>query len=125
MRVGLGERAAENREVLREHVSQAAVDVTPTGDEAIAGNDLLLHAEIAAVMGDQLVQLFERSFVEQQLDAFPRGKLTFLVLPLFARFTATLLRGRVPAAKLVQPLHLGITVAGASAVREFPAIRRR
>ena len=38
LRVGLRERAAEHREILREHVDQAAVDAAVAGDEAVAGN---------------------------------------------------------------------------------------
>ena len=50
------------------------------GDEAVAVDDLLIHAEIAAAVADELVHLFEGAFVEQQVDAFARGELAFLVL---------------------------------------------
>ena len=77
LRVGFGERAAEDGEILREDVDQAAVDAAVAGDEAVAGNALLVHAEIAAAVRDQLVQFLEGAFVEQQFDALARGELAF------------------------------------------------
>ena len=94
LRVGFGERAAEDREVLREDVDQAAVDAAVAGDEAIAGDDLLVHAEIAAAVGDQLVDLFEGAFVEQQFDALAGGEFALLVLARAAFGSAALLRPR-------------------------------
>ena len=78
--VGLGQRAAEHREVLREDVDDAAVDAAVAGDDAVAGDHLLVHAEVAAAMGDQLVDLLERAGIEQQLHALARGQLALLVL---------------------------------------------
>ena len=45
--VGFRQRAAEHGEVLREGVDDAAVDAAVAGDHAVAGNDLLLHPEVA------------------------------------------------------------------------------
>ena len=67
---------------------QAAVDAARAGDEAIAIHHLLVHAEIAGAMTNQLVHLFERAFVEQQIDTLARRELAFLVLPLHAPRTA-------------------------------------
>ena len=64
--VGFGERAAEDGEVLREGVGEPAVDATVAGDHAVAGHDLLLHAEVAATVGDERVDLLEGIGVEQQ-----------------------------------------------------------
>ena len=52
------------------------------GDDAVAGHDLLLHAEVAAAVGDELVDLLEGAGIEEQLDALARGQLAGLVLPL-------------------------------------------
>ena len=38
LRVGFRKRAAEDREILREDVDQAAVDAAVAGDEAVAGD---------------------------------------------------------------------------------------
>ena len=65
LRVGFRERSAEDREILRENVDEAAVDVAEAGDEAVAGDDLLVHAEVAAAMCDELVEFFEGAFVEE------------------------------------------------------------
>ena len=56
------------------------MDATVTGDEAVARDDLLVHAEIAAAVRDQLVQLFKSAFVEQQFDALAGGELALGVL---------------------------------------------
>ena len=82
LRVGLGQRAAEDREILREDVDRPSVDQAVAGDEAVAIDDLLVHAEIAAAVAHQLVELFEGAFVEQQVDALARGEFAFGVLPL-------------------------------------------
>ena len=73
--VGFGERAAEDGEVLREDEDEAAVDAAVAGDEAVAGDALLVHAEVGGAVGDELVDLLEGAFVEQQVDALARGEL--------------------------------------------------
>jgi hypothetical protein len=57
------------------------------GDDAIAGDDLLRHPEVETTVGDELVDLFEGTAVEQQVDALARGQLARLTLaaqPFFA-----------------------------------------
>ena len=71
--VGLRERAAEDGEVLRIDEDGAAIDGAVAGDEAVAGDALLVHVEIGGAMGDELVRLFEGAGVEQQLDALAGG----------------------------------------------------
>ena len=87
LRVGFGQRAAEHREVLGEQIDRAAVDRAPAGDDAVAGDLLLLHAEIGGAVLDEHVELLERALVEQQLDALARGQLAALVLRLDARLS--------------------------------------
>jgi hypothetical protein len=50
---------------------------------------LLVHAEIPTAVGDELVELLERAFIEKQLDSLASGKLTFFVLTLAALGSAT------------------------------------
>ena len=57
--VGFGQRAAEDSEVLREDVHQAATDAPVAGDEAVAGRALRFHAEIVGVVSDEFIELFE------------------------------------------------------------------
>ena len=83
-RVGLGQAAAEDGEVLREHVDQATVDAAVAGDDAVARHLLLRHAEVEAAVLDQLVELLEAALVEQQLDALAGGELALAVLALAA-----------------------------------------
>ena len=82
--VGAGERAAEHREVLREHVGEATVDVAVAGDDAVTEDLLLLHAEVVAAVGDELVHLDEAAGVEQKIDTLAGGELAGGVLPLDA-----------------------------------------
>ena len=82
MRVGLRQRAAEDREVLREDEGLAPVNKAMSGDETVAGNLVRLHREIAAAVSDQLVELFESPVVEQKLYPLARRHLAFFVLAL-------------------------------------------
>ena len=71
----LAERAAEDREVLREHADLAAVDGAVAGDHAVAVRAVLLQAEVGRPVPGQLVQLDERARVEQHLDPLAGGLL--------------------------------------------------
>jgi hypothetical protein len=82
------QRAAEHREVLREHEHQPAVDAPRAGDDAVAGDLLLGHAEVGRAVRLEAVVLAERARVEQQLDALARGELALLVLLVDARLPA-------------------------------------
>ena len=85
--VGFRQRAAEHGEVLREGVDHAAVDAAVAADHAVAGDDLLLHPEVLAAVGDELVHFLERARIEQARHALARGQLACVVLllePLFA-----------------------------------------
>ena len=87
--VGLGERAAEHGEVLGEDIDDAAVDRAPAGDDAVAGDlVVLVHAEIDAAMLHEHVEFLERAVVEEKFDAFARGELAALVLGVDALLTA-------------------------------------
>ena len=78
--VGLGERAAEDGEVLGEDVDQPAVDRAVAADDSVARDLLALHAEVGAAVGDEGVDLHEGAGVEQQLDALAGGELARRVL---------------------------------------------
>ena len=87
--VGARERAAEDREVLREDGDLAAVDLAPAGDDAVSENLLPIHVEVGAAVGDEAVGLDERARVAEQLDALAGGELAGLVLLVDARSSAT------------------------------------
>ena len=61
---------------------EAAVDAAVAGDDAVARDLLLGHAEVEAAVLDELVELLEAALVEQQLDALARGELALAVLAL-------------------------------------------
>jgi hypothetical protein len=50
------------------------------GDDAVARDDLLLHAEVAAAVGHQLVHFLEAAGVEQQVHPFAGGQSPGIVL---------------------------------------------
>ena len=102
--VGLRQRAAEHREVLGEDEHQPAFDASVAGDEAVAVILLLVHAEVGAAMGDELVGLFEGAFVEQELDALARRHLALLVLACAAFFASAGFGQRVAALQFGQLL---------------------
>ena len=93
--VGFRQRSAEHGEVLRERKHLATVDQPVTGDDAVAGDDLLGHAEVAAAVRDQLVELFEGAGIEQQIDALARRELAGGVLPFEAFLAAARARRAV------------------------------
>ena len=78
------ERAAEHGEILAEHEDQPAVDRAVAGDDAVARDLLLVHAEIVAAVLDEHVPFLEGAGVEQQLDPLARGQLALGVLGLDA-----------------------------------------
>ena len=86
--MGFGERAAEHGEILRINVSHAAIDRAPTGDDAIAGDDVLVRAEIGVAVLHEHVELLEGIRIEQQLDALAGGELALGMLRLDALFAA-------------------------------------
>ena len=57
--VGAGERAAEDGEVLGEDEDRPAVDPAVAGDDPVAVDSPLLHAEVPALVEDQLVHFLE------------------------------------------------------------------
>src|SRR4029079_13042235 len=99
--VGLRQRAAEDGEVLGEEEDHAAVDRAVAGDDAVAGNALAVHAEIAAAVDDESVELDEGRRVEQQLDALAGSELALRVLLGDALVAAALARGIEAALEIV------------------------
>src|SRR5215469_10154634 len=102
LRMGLGERAAEHGKILGEGEYGAAVDRAPAGDDAVAGNPALLHAELGRAVLDEHVELLERALVHQQLESFARGELAALVLRVDARLTAAGARASTTFFELVE-----------------------
>ncbi len=66
--VRLAERAAEHGEILAEHKDQLAVDRAVAGDDAVARDLLLAHAEILAAVLDEHVPFLEGVGVEQDFE---------------------------------------------------------
>ena len=58
------------------------------GDDAVARDLLLLHAEVDRAVLDEHVELLERILVHEQFDALAGGELAALVLRLDARLAA-------------------------------------
>ena len=78
--VGFGEGAAEDGEVLGEDEDDATVDAAVAGDEAVAGDSLVGHAEVGGSVGDEFVGLFEGALVEEEVDALAGRELAEFVL---------------------------------------------
>src|SRR3954447_21004383 len=71
--VHLAQRATEDREVLAEHAHLTTVDRAVAGDHTVAVRPALLQPEGCRAVPRQLVQLDERTLVEEQLDALAGG----------------------------------------------------
>ena len=80
--VRLGQRAAEDREVLAEDEDQPPVDGAVAGDDAVAEEVLPVEAELRRAVGDERVELDERPGIEQQVEALARRQLAPGVLAL-------------------------------------------
>ena len=111
--VGLGERAAEHGEVLRERVDRAAVDASVAGHDAVAGDDLVLHAEVAAAVRDELVDLVEAAGIEQEVDALARGQLAGGLMAAQALLSAAELGAPLEVLEIFDSVH----AAGPAAFR--------
>ncbi len=90
--MGFRQGAAEDGEVFREDIDEAAIDGALAGDNAVAGDLLLIHAEIGALMLNEHVVFFEAAFIQQHFDTLPRAELAFGVLA-FDSCSATALTG--------------------------------
>jgi hypothetical protein len=66
---------------------------------------LLVHAEVAAAVSDQFIELFEGAFIEQQLDALAGGEFAFAVLTGAAVVATTQFGGGVTAAEFLELVH--------------------
>jgi hypothetical protein len=85
-----------------------------SGHHAVAGHDLIGHAEIEAPVGDQLVQLLEGARVEQQVDPFVGGQLAGRVLALSALLAASQLRAPLEVGEKILWFHAsGYTLVAA------------
>src|SRR5262249_27714568 len=90
VRVGLGERPAEDREILGEDVDRPTLDRTGAAHDAVAGNLDLFHAEVPAAVLDERIELEEAPRIEQQGDALACRQLALAVLALGALGAAAL-----------------------------------
>ena len=88
----LRERAAEHGEILGEGKDAAAIHGAPAGDDAVAGDFRLLHAELVGAVLNEHVELLEGILVHQELDPLARGELAALVLRLDAPLAAAAAR---------------------------------
>src|SRR5215213_6433911 len=100
--VRLGKGTAKDSEILREHKHVTAVDETVTGDDTVAGVDLLVESDVSRAMDHQLVKLFEGTFIQQELDAFASSHLSCVVLLLHTSTTAACLRQHAALAEDLQ-----------------------
>ncbi len=80
LRMTFGQRSAEHGEVLAKDEHQPPVDRARPRHHAVAGNDLVSHAEIDAVMLDIHVEFLKRPGIEQHVEPLARGQLALGVL---------------------------------------------
>ena len=88
------------------------------------GIELLVHAEVAAAVGDELVELLERAGIEQQLDPLARGQLAGVVLALEALLAAAELGAPLEVGEMSDRIHvmsIGSELTAASPSRPAPS----
>ena len=76
----LSQGPPHDREILRIDIHLPAVDLPGADNHAVTVIFLLLHPELAALMGDEHLDFHETARIDQQLDPFPGSKLSALVL---------------------------------------------
>ena len=77
----LGKRSAKDREILRIHIDQAAIDFPIARHYSISQVMLFVQAKVFGSVHDKLVNLFKGPLIYKQCDSLSGGKLPFLVLP--------------------------------------------
>ncbi len=100
--IGLGQRAAEDGEILGEDEDRPSIDPAVAGDDAVARRGAVSHAEIGTAVLDERVGLLEAALVEKLFDALAGRQLALFVLP-FNPFLAT--ADAVGCQPLLQPIH--------------------
>ena len=104
-----GQGAAEHGEILGEDIDGAAVDGAPAGDDPVAGDLLVGHAELVGAMFDEHVELLEAALVQQEVDPLPGGQLALGVLRGDAALAAAQLGLSATAGQFIEDmLHAGL-----------------
>jgi hypothetical protein len=80
------------------------VDPARAGDDTVAGCALVRHVEVVALMDNELVELQERSGVEQDVEPLAGGLLAGLVLATDPLLAAGQLGLRVTAMELIEAI---------------------
>jgi hypothetical protein len=102
--VGLRQAAAEDGEVLAEHVDQPALDGAVSGHHTVPVGPVVHHAEVVVAVPDQGADFLEGAFVEQEVEAFAGGELALGVLRLDASWTAAQLGLGAPGVEVGQAI---------------------
>jgi hypothetical protein len=100
----LGQGAAEDREVLGKNIDDTAIYGAPTGDDAIARDMRLVHAEVRAAVLLEHVELLEGPFVQQDVDPLARRQLAAPVLGVDAALPASQPRCLAPVLQFGQDI---------------------
>ena len=111
------ERAAEHDEVPAEDEDKAPVDGAVSRDHAVAGDVLAIQAELRRPVRHERVQLDERPWVQQQVQALSRGQLAERVLPLDPDGS--------PADERLDPAPSGAPGRGAATPNSYAATRNQ
>src|SRR5574341_1897043 len=104
----LSQAAAKDGEILREDIDQTPVDGTPAGDHTIAQVFLLVQTEVCGTVLHEEIDLAERAFVHEQVDALTGGQSSALVLRLDTLSAAAKAAFSFPIAQLA---HLGVNIS--------------
>ena len=88
-RIRLAQRTAMRRKVVGVYKHLTSVNLSVTGHHAVARYLFLLHAEVRATVGNELIQFIESALVQQHVDAFARRHAPGGVLLLYLVYSAT------------------------------------
>jgi hypothetical protein len=81
---------SEHGEVVGKHEHRPAVDPAVAGNHAVAGDALLVHAEVPVAMNHQRVELLEGAGIQEDVDTLPGGELARRMLFIDSGFATAL-----------------------------------
>ena len=89
--------ATKDGKILRENIDEPVINCSIPGDDTVAGDALLVQAEVVAVVRDECVHFPKTALIQQQFESLARGRPALGVLN-FDSFEAAPQLGHVLAA---------------------------
>ena len=100
----LTQRATVHGEVLGKCKHFSAVDGPVSGDNAVAGNDVLVHVKVSAAVFNKRINLLKTTIVKKEFKALTSRHFSTVVLSINAGLTTASLAASLPIAQVLESL---------------------